>query len=646
MSQQSEKQSLFWRVFRYFSGINTSNKIDKGLQFTIGSLNIFLAIVIAILSFWAIQITFPNGGDWYAWLGGFVIASLVLVLNRQTIQVISSQADDQKLRNLSLVPILLFAILIGFIISTPLKFNLFNIELVDIVERIQNLDSKTDASVSSKIISWGITAIIILIVAVPSLIVTFVTQKGFQKNRSTLLNEFMWFCSGANKEILRKCPNEHAKYFGIGGTILFTALMASLSGGYAFSTIFKENTGLAICFGIFWGCMIFNLDRFIVNTMYSDGKHTISWQEFWGGFPRIVIAIFLGIVISNPLELRIFEKEINYEIEQIKNEKSDDQKLAKITAEFDHLKLDKTRKEEEKEKLQKTSTANYNVSITERISQISIEISEKQRSISSYNSTLNNLRKKISNIQSQGDDIAEKSQIELRNLQNQQLRVSQNIKSVERDLNNLIIEKSNLEENVRGDIQEALTRLGDEIIDIDLRIKNKEKEIADYQREIGAIAKNYDGYMAHMEAFSNLRNDEENKTVNIVAWFITFLFIIIEVCPVLFKMMVSSGEYDVMLNTESELLKAKEAVRLSERNDWANTEITKFVEENKKKIQEKQNELNAELMSSQELLSSIAKAQAEIANIAIEKWKEEEMKKAIENPEHFIQSNQTTNPSV
>ena len=111
-----------------------------------------------------------------------------------------------------------------------------------------------------------------------------------------LLNEFLWTCAGVNKKILRQCPTEYAKYAGIGGTILFTALMAMLSGGYAFYTIF-EHTLTACLFGVFWGLLIFNLDRFMVNTMYSDGKHTISRDEFLGGLPRLVLAIFLGVVI-------------------------------------------------------------------------------------------------------------------------------------------------------------------------------------------------------------------------------------------------------------------------------------------------------------------------------------------------------------
>jgi len=121
-------------------------------------------------------------------------------------------------------------------------------------------------------------------------------ENNSEYSKGGLINNFLWICSGVNVKLVRQCPTEWAKYAGQGGLILFTALMAMLSGGYAFSTIFK-NVPISIGFGIFWGLLIFNLDRFIVNTMYSDGKHTISGYELLAGLPRIIIAIFLGIVI-------------------------------------------------------------------------------------------------------------------------------------------------------------------------------------------------------------------------------------------------------------------------------------------------------------------------------------------------------------
>ena len=72
----------------------------------------------------------------------------------------------------------------------------------------------------------------------------------------------------------------------------------------------NKTDGIALIVAMFWASMIFFLDRFITNTMYSDGKTTVSWLEFRSALPRILISIFLGIVISAPLELEIFDQEI------------------------------------------------------------------------------------------------------------------------------------------------------------------------------------------------------------------------------------------------------------------------------------------------------------------------------------------------
>ena len=136
-------------------------------------------------------------------------------------------------------------------------------------------------------------------------------------NPVNILKEFTWICAGADRPLLRRCPGDHSKYVGIGTVILFTALMAWFSSFIAMQLVFKDHEQcslFAAIFATFWSAMIFCLDRFITNTMYSDGKVSISKQEFFSGLPRIVIAIFLGIIISAPLELMIFEKEIDNEI--------------------------------------------------------------------------------------------------------------------------------------------------------------------------------------------------------------------------------------------------------------------------------------------------------------------------------------------
>lgn len=171
----------------------------------------------------------------------------------------------------------------------------------------------------------------------------FLNGSRIFKNWAGWFKEFSWWCAGADRGLLRMCPGDHSKYTGIGTVILFTALMAWFSSYMAMRLVFQvpEDVSLltltggnlgAIAFATFWALLIFFLDRFITNTMYSDGKVTISKEEIIGGLPRILISIFLGIVISAPLELRIFSDEIeNYWktklLDQYKTQVIDNSKL-------------------------------------------------------------------------------------------------------------------------------------------------------------------------------------------------------------------------------------------------------------------------------------------------------------------------------
>lgn len=131
-----------------------------------------------------------------------------------------------------------------------------------------------------------------------------------------MLNRFFLLCSGVDSNIVNSCSNgEQNKYAGIGATVFFTAIMAFIASSYALYTVF-DNAYTAIFFGIVWGFLIFNLDRFIVSTIRKRDRFL---DEFIQATPRIALAIVIAIVISKPLEIKIFEKEINTVLLKEKN---------------------------------------------------------------------------------------------------------------------------------------------------------------------------------------------------------------------------------------------------------------------------------------------------------------------------------------
>ncbi|RXM46491.1 DUF4407 domain-containing protein [Flavobacterium sp. YO64] len=132
-----------------------------------------------------------------------------------------------------------------------------------------------------------------------------------------MLKQFFILCSGADRDLLEGCSEgEQTKYVGIGATVFFTAVMAFLASAYALFTVF-DSIYPALIFGFVWSLLIFNLDRFIVSTIKKRDRF---FDEFLQATPRIMLAIIIAIVISKPLEIKIFEKEINTVLLKEKNE--------------------------------------------------------------------------------------------------------------------------------------------------------------------------------------------------------------------------------------------------------------------------------------------------------------------------------------
>ena len=134
-----------------------------------------------------------------------------------------------------------------------------------------------------------------------------------------MISEFFISCSGADKGILKDCPTEKTKFVGIGATIFLTAVLACVSGSYFLTFVFSNKiTGeidlewyYLLGFGLLWGLLIFNLDRSIIVSIKKTGVWKEELNQAW---LRIVLAVFIGVVIATPLELKLFEDEVNAKV--------------------------------------------------------------------------------------------------------------------------------------------------------------------------------------------------------------------------------------------------------------------------------------------------------------------------------------------
>jgi Domain of unknown function (DUF4407) len=131
---------------------------------------------------------------------------------------------------------------------------------------------------------------------------------SFGEKKKPVDHNFLWWCAGAHQKLLKQFPSEHSKYSGLGAVLLATFVLATISAGYAVYTVFG-NWLWTIGFAIIWGLIIFNFDRFLVSTMRKYGVS--RRKQIMMAIPRIALALLIGVVIARPLEMKIFEKEIN-----------------------------------------------------------------------------------------------------------------------------------------------------------------------------------------------------------------------------------------------------------------------------------------------------------------------------------------------
>ena len=131
--------------------------------------------------------------------------------------------------------------------------------------------------------------------------------------KPNLIVNLLLICSGASETLIYKCPKfEIIKYASIGATIFFTALLAFVSCFFALSLIF-DSLFLIIVGSSLWAAIIFNLDRYIVMSL----RPTESVKNnFLVSLPRLIIAVLVAIVISKPIEIKLFDSEINLFLEQ------------------------------------------------------------------------------------------------------------------------------------------------------------------------------------------------------------------------------------------------------------------------------------------------------------------------------------------
>lgn len=374
-----------------------------------------------------------------------------------------------------------------------------------------------------------------------------------EKKKPVEKNNFLWWCAGAHEKLLKQFPSEHSKYSGLGAVLLATFVLATLSAGYAIYTVFG-NWLWTIGFAVIWGLIIFNFDRFLVSTMRKYGVS--RRKQILMAIPRLVLALLIGVVIARPLEMKIFEKEIN----------------VKMT-----------------ENLHKKIQLNDSLLAMEYKNQLANAEIERQQLLGrklAIEDTLHNLQ--TSYLQ-EADGTGGSMQ-----------RGIESITRLKQDAFNLsriqfAPELLSLEQNMRSK---------------DSIIGNAKASMEDKRKrfEVSAIANM--GFLERNKALADLSAEE--SSVFWASLLISMLIILIEIGPVLSKLMMPLGPYDIALAKEELLNMANEEGEIrKDRNE-------RF--ERRKVYREKQKEM------SDQLAQKLTQLQQKNIDRELDKWERGEWK--------------------
>lgn len=373
---------------------------------------------------------------------------------------------------------------------------------------------------------------------------------------------FLWKAAGGDRYLLERATySDQIKYMCLGGIVFATGAMAGLAGGYAFYTIFSPKSAdvldetktlvtnatyiptdiptviLSVIFGIIWGLIIFNIDRFIVtSTGKGDGTEAITWEEFKGAIPRILMGAIIALTISKPVEIRMFKTEIDLAVQKQQTKEKEvgiiqandnyEKKVADTKGKLGKIQNDIDQKE--------AAIADLRVEIAK-------EITGKNKNGAGYGPRATELERQVNILEAQ-----------LKELKNTPAYVA------------------------------ALTDMRKFEVD-------KNNDITDAEQKAATL----DGLLIRIQKAHEIAGFW-------ISLFITLLFMAIELTPVFFKLMLIKTPYDYLAENRDELIKAENGIEVrydhykdkagQERHLIINHEADRLVYE-KMKVTEIQKEL-------------------------------------------------------
>lgn len=394
------------------------------------------------------------------------------------------------------------------------------------------------------------------------------------------------WAGGGNSSVLRDLPTEQNRFFSYGTVIIMTAVFATLSSSYAFWWLLEEQLGSFVLLpALAWGAFIFVIDRFFITSIPQRGNF---FNKFLIALPRLVLAVFIGVLISKPLEFRIFQREISDQLIEIKDEERD-----KIDSLF-RLRVIKLMQDKDREVAKMTGAQELGP-LQQKITELKSSFPAKEAALRAQQDSVDCECNGAcgTGIKGRGPSCKFQEQIYAR----------------------LLSEKNKTETDIKtaeNKVQEVLSGLQTQIDKtITPKYKTKTDSLEKEQRmQREALESNYKPSILNQQiALAQIEADPEKPSARYTIWFVTLLFIFIEMAPMLLKLMTGSGAYEKRI---------------------AQIEATYSTDGRLRRTLDLE-----EYKSNRGLVQKLARSQRIIIQNALEAWHKEQMDRMKDDPQYF-----------
>jgi hypothetical protein len=295
---------------------------------------------------------------------------------------------------------------------------------------------------------------------------------------------FLWWLATADADILKQCKADRERYRIIGIAVLVTGLFATLAWGYFFSTVVKDDLAI-IGLALFFGFAILSIDRSLIAAMHRNGGK----PQFLPVAFRLLLAVTIGLFISQPVVLMLFKKDIDAQMVLDRQQK-----------------MDVFRKEQIDYNAAKTKD------IRQQIAAYESQLVQKEEQVKDYKDGY------IRETDGTGGSGKIGESVIARVKKSEYLKAEEELRKLKKELAPLRLEQA-----------EKLALLKTE----------------DSLKEAAYSATLTDGFLSQVEALNTLT--EEHPPLKQRYRLIVFIITLIEVMPLLTKLLMPKGEYDARL---------------------------------------------------------------------------------------------------